>query len=61
MGTCFNFLAVSDAYCLASTVSSRLLQAIAVKEGVNYVVSGLPWIDVVTSSVSVHFQMLSSW
>lgn len=28
---------VSDGFCLASTVSSRLLQAIAIKEGVNYV------------------------
>lgn len=38
--TCFKVLhpdTVSDAYCLASTVSSRLLQAIAVKEGANYV------------------------
>jgi phosphoglucomutase/phosphopentomutase len=35
----------SDAYCLASTVSSRLLKAIAEKEGVNYVetLTGFKW------------------
>lgn len=33
------FYEASDAYCLASAVSSKLLQAIAAKEGVNFIVS----------------------
>lgn len=42
---CVCLCQASNAYCLASTVSSRLLQAIASKEGVNYVVSRLPTSD----------------
>jgi len=30
------FVSASNAYCLASAVSSRLLEAIAVAEGVNF-------------------------